>query len=94
MAEGSCPHTPQMKMELALNSVSAVVAGVSIVMLCLSVMFTHNAHSCYWHQGKRNCDYPPKEVQVSRGHSNQDQEQGALGVGAGVAGARCGRCCA
>ncbi|KYO29637.1 membrane-spanning 4-domains subfamily A member 4A isoform X4 [Alligator mississippiensis] len=57
------PKIPLMKMELALNSVSAVVAGVSIVMLCLSVMFTHNAHSCYWHQGKRNCDYPPKEVQ-------------------------------
>ncbi|XP_025051631.1 membrane-spanning 4-domains subfamily A member 4A-like isoform X2 [Alligator sinensis] len=52
-----------MKMELALNSVSTVVAGVSIVMLCLSVMFTHNAHSCYWHQGKRTCDYPPTEVQ-------------------------------
>ncbi|XP_059574948.1 translation initiation factor IF-2 isoform X3 [Alligator mississippiensis] len=58
------PKIPLMKMELALNSVSAVVAGVSIVMLCLSVMFTHNAHSCYWHQGKRNCDYPPKEVQA------------------------------
>ncbi|XP_025051632.1 membrane-spanning 4-domains subfamily A member 4A-like isoform X3 [Alligator sinensis] len=57
------PKIPLMKMELALNSVSTVVAGVSIVMLCLSVMFTHNAHSCYWHQGKRTCDYPPTEVQ-------------------------------
>lgn len=75
-AKGPCVPTPtaplQVKAVLALNSVSAVLLGVGLVVFFLSFTFLHGVHHCTWDPEQMECVPAPLEVQVSRSHDCQE----------------------
>ncbi|KYO32320.1 membrane-spanning 4-domains subfamily A member 4A [Alligator mississippiensis] len=57
------PKIPLVKAVLALNSVSAVLLGVGLVVFFLSFTFLHGVHHCTWDPEQMECVPAPLEVQ-------------------------------